>query len=167
MKQSMIKPLFLLTTLILLITACSKQEKKSIDGNILNNNHLIADTIIYPVRIKNLDTTDTWAYQRLQHLKHQKLVDGIFQSVYSGKSTAYTYLTNKPLTIEQLKELEISDTFSRNRVAELQFEEAWWFDPEQIIFKKQVLSVLIAYEVYNDDGSLRGLKAAFYIKTNP
>jgi hypothetical protein len=166
MKHSIIKPLLLLTTFVALITSCSKHEKNQFDNNTLSNTYLIADTIIYPVRIKNLDSTDTWADERLQHLKHQKLVDGIFQSVYSGKSTAYTYMSNKPLTINQLKELEASETFSRNRVAELQFEEAWWFNPDQSIFKKQVLSVLIAYEVYNEDGTLRGLKAAFYIKTN-
>jgi hypothetical protein len=161
------KTILSLITLALLIAACSKPEKKSTGNDAISDNFLIADTIIYPVRIKNLDTTDTWADQRLQHLKHQKLIDGIFQSVYSGKNTAYTYLSNAPVSIEQLKELEEGETFSRNRVAELQFEEAWWFDSEQSIFKKQVLSVLIAYEVYNEDGSLRGLKAAFYIKTNP
>lgn len=145
-----------------LISCNSTENPLSMD---LSDKFILADTISYPVRIKNIDPDDTWANVRLKHLDQRKLVDEIFESVYSGKTTPYHYLTDQPLTIAQLKELEQQPEFSRDNVVELEFREKWWYDPDQSIFRKKVMSVLVAYAVF-DNQDVRGLKAAFYFKTN-
>jgi hypothetical protein len=129
------------------------------------NETLIADTIFYPVKIKNINPDDEWADIRLKKLNRAKLVDDIFQSVYEGKATAYNYLTDAALTIQDIKELEAKPEFSRDNVVELEFREKWWFDANKTVFKKQVLSILVAYVVFEEDGKYR-MKAGFYIKMN-
>ena len=129
--------------------------------------HLVADTIFYPVRIKNISPDDEWADIRLKKLDRKKLVDQLFESVYSGHAVAYNYLSDTPIPIEDIKEMERSENYSRDNVIELEFREKWWFNPATSTFEKEVLSVLVAYAMFEDDGSLRGLKAAFYIKSQP
>lgn len=129
--------------------------------------HLVADTIFYPVRIKNISHDDEWADIRLKKLDRKKLVDQLFESVYSGHAVAYNYLSDTPIPVEDIKEMERSENYSRDNVIELEFREKWWFNPTTSTFEKEVLSVLVAYAMFEDDGSLRGLKAAFYIKSQP
>jgi len=135
------------------------------DGATMDSKYLIADTILYPVRIKNIDPSDEWATVRLKNLKNQKFVDDVFDAVYSGKATAFNYLSDEPMTIDAVKELEQRDDFKRDNVVELEFREAWWYNADKSVFKKKVLSILVAYAVFDDSGEMR-MKAAFYIKTN-
>ena len=78
-----------------LLSACNNdragESKESADFTTQN---LIADTIYYPVRIKNIDANDEWAAQRLKNLNHQKLVDDIFDAIYANKAQAFNYLTD-------------------------------------------------------------------------
>lgn len=126
--------------------------------------NLVADTISYPVRIKNIDPNDEWADNRLKKLDRKKLVDDVFESVYSGKAIAYNYLTDEPFPIDEIKAMEQKDDFSRDNVVELEFKERWWYNKQTSAFEKEVISVLVAYAVFEDDGKLRSLKAAFYVK---
>lgn len=131
----------------------------------MDSKYLIADTISYPVRIKNIDPEDEWATVRLKNLKNQQFVNEVFEAVYSGKATAFNYLSDEPMTIDAVKELEQRDDFKRDNVVELEFREAWWYNADKSVFKKKVLSILVAYVVFDDSGETR-MKAAFYIKTN-
>jgi hypothetical protein len=154
--------------IILLLSGCDYAKQKDGGRNeTFSSAHLMADTIFYPVRIKNIDPNDEWADSRLQKLNRKKLVDDIFSSVYDGKATAYHYLTDAPLSIDDIKELEQRDEFVRDNVVELEFRETWWFNATTAKFEKEIISILVAYAVFEDDGNLRGLKAAFYIKNNP
>jgi len=154
-------------SLISFLVSCTHQTEKSV-----NTEHgaipgvLLADTISYPVVIKNPDITDTWTSECLKPLDRKKLVDMVFESVYKFKAQAYNYFSDKPMSVKELKELEATEEFSRKRVGKLQFWESWYFDEKQQIFTKKVHKVLVAYEVFSDDGELRNYKAAFYIKLN-
>ncbi len=127
---------------------------------------MLADTISYPVVIKNPDTTDTWTTECLMPLDRKKLVDAVFDAVYKNKAQAYNYFTNKPMSKKDVKDLEATEEFSRNRVGKLQFWESWYFDKKHQIFTKKVHQILVAYEVFTEEGVLRNYKAAFYIKLN-
>lgn len=127
---------------------------------------MLADTISYPVVIKNPDSTDTWTDDCLQPLDRIKLTDMVFEAIYNNRAQAYSYLDNKPLSINYIKELEQQKNYSRDKIAKLQFWESWYFDEKQQIFTKKVHKVLVAYEALTEDGELRNYRAAFYIKLN-
>ena len=151
--------------LIPLIFSCSRQsENKNPTSSANIPGVMLADTISYPVVIKNPDTTDTWTTECLLPLDRKKLVDMVFDAVYRHKAQAFNYFSNKPMSIGAIRQLESTEEFSRKRVGKLQFWESWYFDDKQQIFTKKVHKILVAYEVFTDDGVLRNYKAAFYIK---
>jgi len=125
---------------------------------------MLADTIIYTVVIKNPDSTDTWTDDCLRPLNRAKLADMVFDAVYNNKAQAYSYLDDKPLSINYIKELEQQENYHRDKVGKLQFWESWYFDEKQQVFTKKVHKILIAYEALTESGELRNYRAAFYIK---
>ena len=127
---------------------------------------MLADTIIYPVIIKNPDSTDLWTGDCLQPLNRTKLTNMVFEAIYKNKAQAYSYFENKPLSIDYIKELEQQENYSRDKVGKLQFWESWYFDEKQQVFTKKVHKILVAYEAIAEDGEIRGYRAAFYIKLN-
>ncbi len=157
---------------LLLTTGCINKEKSENDNKsfaisgVLSDEALLADTITYPVTIFNFDPTDDWSEQRLRNVQRQKLVEEVFNAIYSKTLTVYHYYSDEPLSINDIRELEASPDFSRDRIEEIQFVETWHFSPELKQFQKKVHSIVLAYALYNDDGSRRGLKAAFRIKLN-
>ena len=78
-------------------------------------------------------------------------------------SNIYNYFDETPLTIHDIKELEKQEEFERNRIGKIQFEEIWYYSHDQMKMEKHVYSVMLAYEVYRNDGSFRGYKPAFKI----
>ncbi len=153
--------------IIAMVVSCSQPSNKS---KAVSNKDIpgvmLADTISYPVVIKNSDSTDTWTEDCLRPLDRKKLIDQIFESIYLNNAQAYSYLDNKPLSISDIKELEQREDFSRDKVGKLQFWESWYFDEKNQTFTKKVHAILIAYEALSPEGDLRNYRAAFYIKTN-
>lgn len=127
---------------------------------------LLADTIIYSVVINNLDPTDEWTEECLSQLDRKKMVDMLFESVYSGKVQAFDYITDQEMSISDVKAIENQADFSRDRVGKLQFWESWHYDANNVVMTKNVMSILVAFEITNQEGELLGYKAAFYIKTS-
>ena len=153
-------------SLLLIIVSCSGPESGSKNNDMPIPGIMFADTSSYPVIIKNPDTTDTWTTECLRPLNRKKLVDAVFEAVYSNNAQAYNYFTNEPMSVKNIKTLEATEEFSRKNVGKLQFWESWYFDKKKQIFTKKVHKILVAYEVFTDEGVLRNYKAAFYIKLN-
>ena len=148
------------------LQACKQSPKtSSISGNDVTG-ICVADTIIYPVLIKNADPNDTWTEQCLSRLEREKFVDQLFNAVYKHKAKAYSYNNHKELSISEVKDIEQQADFSRDKVAKVQFWETWHFDEQELIMTKKVQAVLLAYEYLSEEGELRGYKAAFYVKLN-
>ena len=156
--------IILVISIIAIGTFSCNTSNNNLKSENITDTDLLADTIYYPVRIKNIDPDDSWADIRLKKLDRKKFVDNIFNSVYSGKAIAYNYLTDRPYTIDEIKELENSEDYNRDNVVEIEFREKWWYNPDRSLFKKEVLSMLVAYAVFDDTGEFSRLKAAFYIK---
>ncbi|TLX77427.1 hypothetical protein E9993_01985 [Labilibacter sediminis] len=143
--------------------SCKQQQPAEVTHK--NENYIVwADPITYEVLINNPDSLNHWESTKLKHVKQHELVDHLFEMVYSGQKQAYDYNTHEPISISEIKELELKESFSRNKVGKLQFTETWLFEENSGKLKKDVQSILLAYEVYNDLGELRGYKAAFYLK---
>jgi len=156
---------FFTMCLIVLIQACKEPASSTNASNRgATPGICLADTIIYPTLIKNSDPNDKWTEQCLSRFDRELFVDKLFDAVYEHKARAYSYATNKEMSISEVKDIENQEDFSRDKVAKLQFWESWHFDEQQFIMTKKVHAVLIAYEYLSEDGDLLGYKAAFYVK---
>jgi len=144
--------------------ACNQHEIeiKKVDIGREINYSVFADTIINDVLILNPDSSE-WTDYCLRNLKKDVLVEEIFNSVYSGKLVPYDFFKDIPLEINDIQSLENDPEFSRDRIAKVQFEEAWFFDTENQIMVKKVHSIMLAYEVYNLEGEIKGYKPAFKV----
>ncbi|GAF05497.1 hypothetical protein [Saccharicrinis fermentans] len=81
-----------------------------------------------------------------------------------AKKKASDYYTHQPLSIDEVKAIEADQRFNRKKVGKLQFTETWYFDKKNQKWIKNIHSVLLAYELYDDTNNLRGYKAAFVIE---
>jgi hypothetical protein len=62
---------------------------------------LLADTITYDAIIHNPNPEDQYTEHFLKYLKKDKLIDGIFDAIYSGKMKAYNIFSNKEMSIAE------------------------------------------------------------------
>ncbi|OFX84972.1 MAG: hypothetical protein A2W99_16340 [Bacteroidetes bacterium GWF2_33_16] len=123
---------------------------------------VIADTIITDVVIKN-PTDDEWVDYTLRYLDKTILVDQIFEAVYTKKLVPYDFFNDTQLTIEQIKEIEADPDFSRDKIGKVQFEEKWYFDKKNNTMIKKVHSIMLAFELYNAEGEIKGYKPTFKV----
>jgi hypothetical protein len=122
----MMQKLILLISLFfaLFYSACNTQQEKDANSkNTTITGTIVADTIIYPVNVLNLDSADNWTSRRLRNVNHKKLTDLLFEAVYEGNAKALDYYNREPISTEKLREMETSGKFDRNQMAQLQFEE--------------------------------------------
>lgn len=147
------------TIIIILLASfafsCNKMEE-SRSGNTVS-----LGKIIYDTQIINPNPEDEWITKSLSGLKKEKLIEIIFEEVYAGKIVPLDYFSKERLSVEDIRMLEKSDEFSRDRIAQIKFDEKWMWDQEDSTLKKQVKAITIAYEVYNNLGEVRGYKPAF------
>ncbi|OQX98604.1 MAG: hypothetical protein B6I20_10880 [Bacteroidetes bacterium 4572_117] len=158
--------------LVLLISACTNENtQQKEDLNVppvktgafyetdldSSNSVLIADSIIYDVVIKNAFPEDEWSELCLKYVDRTALANIIFNAIYSGRLTAYDYQNEIAMTIEEVKELEKEN--SRDKIAKIQFIEEWYMDEKEMKMGKRVNEIMLAYELNNDDGEVRGYRA--------
>ena len=146
------------------VVSCNLNSQKTqiVDLGDEGNYIVLADTLISDVLIMNPDN-DEWTDYCLRNLDKKTLVNEIFKLVYAGDLTPYEFFNNKPYTIEDIKALEDDPEFSRKNIAKVQFEEAWYFDSANHKMVKKVSSIMLAYEIYDSFGEIRGYKPAFKV----
>ncbi len=89
------------------------------------------------------------------------MVDYLFNKVYKGEIIPTDYFTGEKIELNQLKTMETEGQFSRKNISKIQFEEQWVWDNEKSELAKRILSMTIAYEVYDHAGKSRGQKPIF------
>lgn len=146
------------------INGCDFSTKKTQPVTVESKEYFttIADTLISDVVIKNPDK-DEWTDYCLRNLDKKTLVDEIFKAIYDGKLTPYEFFNDEVLSIDDIKSLEKDSEFSRDKIAKVQFEEAWHYDSENQKMTKKVHSIMMAYEIYNSEGKIKGYKPAFKV----
>ncbi len=118
-----------------------------------NNSVLLADTIIYNVVIKNPDPEDDWQEYSLKYLDKKALSNMIFNAIYNGRLTPYSYQYEKIMTLDEVKQME--KKHPRSEIANIQFTEVWYFNEKTLDFGKKVKSIMMAYEHKNLAGEVR------------
>lgn len=158
--------IFFLSVLIFLF-GCSQSPQNTPTVKIDNesNYHVIADTIITDVVIKNPDQ-DEWTDYCLRSLKKDQLVNELFELVSRGQLTPYNFFSEEPMTIEDVKQIEENDDYSREHIGKVQFEEAWYLDPNTQKMVKKVHSIMLAYELYDSNNEIKGYKPVFKVYFN-
>ncbi|MGM0530079.1 MAG: hypothetical protein ACQER7_01855 [Bacteroidota bacterium] len=161
----------LIVLFAILIMGCKhkweRESKQSIQTDSISNEFIsIADSINYGVEIKARNNEDDWQKKWLRSFDRKELVDFIFEAVYSGKLQPYDYFEDKQLSVDQIKQLENKEEFDRSNVGKIQFKEKWYFNPDKLQMVKEVHSIMLAYEVYKDNGKFRGYKPAFKVYLN-
>jgi len=158
------KYLFILITAALV--SCSKtspvKEVTSSSGSLPQM--LVADTLIYDVIIRNPYPDDLWAETCLKGLNRTQLVDSLFAWVYGGKLFAYDFDSHQKLNVTDIKKIESAQDFAREKIGKIQFMEKWYFNNTIPGLKKEIVSLVLGYEVYNEAGELRGYKPVFQIR---
>ncbi len=132
----------------------------------LNQALLIADTITYDVVVKNPDENDSWTEECLQNLKLKILADRIFDAVYAGEATAYDYFEEKQLSIDEVKEMEQREGFSRDNIGRIQFVESWYFDENNFRLIKKVNAIMFGYQSFDFNNQVKGYKAGIKVYLN-
>lgn len=157
----------------LCFTGCKKcPENKTlfVDTDSLEN-HIIADTIVYDVIIKNSASSADWMnqcqqYSELSHLKKNAFVDSLFAGVYGRRYKIFDLFTGVEISPEELANIEKEDGFSRDAIGKIQFTETWYYDEQIRIFRKKVISMILGVEQIDANGTLKGYKAIFKIYMN-
>ncbi len=158
--------LFAILIIASIIFGCSKSNKpkeNSTQQLSTGNITVIADTIVYDVILRNIDTSDVWEAECLQYLDQKSLVNYLIDGVYSGQFIAIEFMGDKVLSIDDVKAIEQEKEFSRDRVSKVQFRERWFIDSTGN-FQKQIISYTLGIEVYSKQNTFLGHEALFVVK---
>lgn len=179
--KTLIKTFFVLSLGISMLCGCSGGAgKENADRK------LITEKIEYPVFIKNPydEENGEWWKENIETSKRTDFVKTLFDWVYEGKVKAFDYLTNKPLSIEEVKAIgnesdtiritetfppyDEKDTVIQNKldlqlVHKLKFIEEWSFDFSGHTMEKKILGIAPALTVYGDSLEVKGYKPMFWI----
>jgi len=144
-----------LVAIIILVGACHNPNKdKLLSGESFGK-------IIYDTYVINRDSTDSWGTECLSNFSRKKLIDNVFTAVFDRKVTPYDYFSGEKISPEQIRKMEADSVFSRKNISKIQFEEKWMWDDQKNEMLKQVISMTIAYEVFDNEGKSRGQKPIF------
>lgn len=148
---------FIFLLIVTVAIACQPSDQRKLpSGEVFGK-------IIYDTSIANHDSTDTWADECLSEFKRKELIERIFEAVYDGKITPLDYFTAEKISPDQIRKMEAEKVFSRKDISKIRFEEKWLWDDEKIEMRKQVNSITLSYDVFDNVGKLRGQKPIFKI----
>ena len=131
-----------------------------------NEGILVAEGIIYDVIVK-AEKDDPWLKEMVKGYREKEFVDGLFESVYAGEVEVSDYHSGERLSTKEIKKLEDSDEYNRDRIGKIQFTEDWYYNPSTHNMQKKIRSVVFGYRIDPNDLNRTGYLAAFRIDFKP
>lgn len=156
--------LLLLPALLLSCTNQKGQVQKPADttrNQAAPGSVLIASDIVTDIIIKPDKEGDPWNIEKVAGYKGDAMINAIFDRVYDGSLTVYDYHTGEPMTIKAIKEIEKEYSNDRTKIGKLSFTEDWYYNPADNTITKTTKSIVLGYELYDNNGKVYGYKAAF------
>jgi hypothetical protein len=165
------------------LALCSCQNE---ENNEKTNGQVITEKIEYPVFIKDpyeLDNGEWWK-ENIETSKRLDFVKILFDWAYSGDVKAYDYLTNKELTLEEVKQIgnntdtiriadinppyEEKDTTIQNKldfnlIHKIKFMEEWSLNIQNHSINKRIIGVAPALTIYGDSNEIKGYQPLFWL----
>lgn len=147
-------------------------------------NNVVTKRIQYDVFIRNTEPDMDWWVQNIEGSDREKLVKNIMQQVTTGKVKAYDFLTCKPFSTEEIRNMmKRTDTISVERstppydlvdtvlvteirlsdISKLRFLEEWSMNEKTLAFSKKIAGICPMAERLGDSGELRGYKPLFWV----
>ncbi len=162
-----IKKAIFASILISFIACNNEKQVKYIvkDSDSLSYN-TYADSIVYDVIVKVTDREDSWQQECLRTMKNDALLDTLFQSIYNQELVAYSFETKQALSVEDVKQIETREGYSRNIIGKYQFKEKWLYDSSAKRMIKKVQSITFGYETKMEDGTVKGYLPLFIVYFN-
>lgn len=142
---------------------CNKENNNKTTINIGAKAITIADTITYDVLLRALDSADIWEAEHLKHLNQKEFLTYVFDGIYSGKLSAYEFLSNKKLSITEVENIEKAEGYSRDQISKAQFKELWYIDSTGVL-QKHIFSFTLGISAYSSQNTFLGHKALFEVK---
>lgn len=155
-----------LVALITTISSCNN-DKPSVSALSTKTNpegsFVLIDSLVYGIATHPSENIDSTEYEAFKSFLQEKLINYVFEQIYTGKLKAFDFATDKELTIKEVKELEKKQGFSRSKVGKVQFDEQWYFDKHGVLYKR-VNSMTFGVESYSNAGNFVNYNALFKVK---
>lgn len=146
----------------LFLFSCQKQEKINPPEY---HGKKIANPIVYEVLVNNPNPEDEWKTECLANTNIKIMVNDIIEAAKNGTLSTFDYYDNHPLSKSELQKI-ITESNLLENTGNIQFEEEWFWDRENLQLKKRVKKIMFGYEIYDSEGKLRGYKASFVVALN-
>jgi hypothetical protein len=150
----------------LAFNSCKNDKKATSEfsnNSTVKEANVLTDSLVYGIVTQVSENIDPYENESFKTFLQNTLINSIFEQLYDGKFKAYDILSDKLLTIKELKEIEATEGFSRSKVGKAQFNEQWYYDNNGKL-NKRVNSISFGLESYSNQGTFYGYKALFKVK---
>ena len=182
MKKNHLELLLFFLSIIIMVS-CSQEPTPNVEGtgeqSPIPGKMIIAEGFRSEALIEFPEEDEMWRGKIDQHI----LVNAIFDAIYEGRVKPYDFITDDPLTIEDVKAIESSidtiymedfetgeiqmkvleDELRRDEITKVFFKEDWYFDTANFKMEKKVIGISLAIESYDSSGNLRGYEPLFIV----
>lgn len=142
-------------------SAVKLSEKSAVPDSAL----VLTDNLIYGIATHASENVDSSELLEFNKFLQGKLIDYIFEEIYGGRLKAYDFLSEKELTVNEVKDIEKAEGFTRSKVGKVQFNEQWLIDKNGVLLKR-VNSMTLGIEHYSKQGTFLNYNALFTIRFN-
>jgi hypothetical protein len=159
----------IITALILaaLTVSCSgrrSEPKETTDQStdvIAEGAVIVAHDIVTEVIIKPDPEGDPWEMEKVSGYNGAIMINTLFDRIYDGSLTVYDLHSGEALSAGDVKQVEKEFNNDRSMIGKLSFTEDWLYYPATNRLEKRTKSVVIGYELYNNQGRVYAYRAAF------
>jgi hypothetical protein len=160
----------LIVSIAIAIISCNNEKTKvskvSEKSTILDSGLVLTDNLVYGIATRASENADSSELAGFSTFLQGKLIDYLFDELYTGRLKAYDFFSEKELTINEIKEIEKADGFERSKIGKVQFNEQWVVAKNGVLIK-QVNSMTLGIEYYSKQGTFLNYNALFTIRFNP
>lgn len=146
----------------LVLSSCESSGNQNLNRESPSLGEAISKPITYEVLVKNPDIDDEWQTQCLENTNIKLMTKDILKAVNSGKLKAYDYYDEHLLSISEVKTI-LKKNGKQNNIGNIQFQEEWYWDKDNLQLHKKVKSLMFGYEIFDENGKVRGYRASFVV----
>jgi hypothetical protein len=162
--------LIILTGMLILNISCKNRNAKEPTKEVTMSKDassdliVVARDIITEVIVKQDSLGDPWEFEKVKNYNGGKMFSKLFENISDKKVTVYNNLTGDPLSPDEVKKIEKEIGSDLSRIAKLQFQEDWYFDPVSNKIIKKLKSASFGYMSLKEETGPVRYKALFKLK---